>query len=370
MSHDGAHVTGWLAGGATARGASHHRSGLPNQDSIGWIAPGAGLRRGAMVVSDGHGGKAHDRSHDGSRLAVECALAEFVPLLAEGADTDAAFAEARAGIAARIHERWKRRLAELTGAADEAMMVRHGATLVAVACGDESLLLVQLGDGDILIGRRDATLERPLPEDDGLTGEQTHSLCETDAPGFARTAIIARGRGGSAIDFVMASTDGLAKSFPDDASFLDLARHYRGLISTRGLGAVTDGLGDWLAAASANGSADDVSLGFLVSPELAGRASFTPSAAGKAGSRLPAVLAALLAGCVLTAAAMHAGGWRRVEPAPVAEPAKPEAASPVESKPADAKPADAKPAEQQPAEQKPADAKPAEEKPATAEPKP
>lgn len=330
MTVDRRHITGWLAGGATARGSSHHRSGLPNQDAIGWIQPTAGLMHGALVVSDGHGGRPHDLSHIGSRLAVEAALAEFAPLIAEQPEPNTGFAAAHEGLPNRMHLRWQSRILELSGLADAKTMVRYGATLVAVAASRNELLLVQIGDGDIIIGRANGEITRPLPDDIGLIGEQTHSLCEANAPLTARTRIIPIGSGATAIDFIMVSTDGLAKSFADDDAFLDLARHYRGLIAKRGLGAVTDGLGDWLSAASASGSGDDTTVGFFISPSLHTQAQRKVNdhepASNTRPTGLPISLIAslLMMGSLVGATAVHWAHLQKpvtIHPKPASEPA-------------------------------------------------
>lgn len=330
------HAEGWQAHGATARGASHLRSGTPNQDAIGWIAPTAGLSRCAMVLSDGHGGKGHDLSHVGSRLAVECALAELAPLLAEGADADSALADAAAGLAGRIHARWMQRIGEWHGARDERALFRHGATLVAVALGDTRLLALQIGDGNILTGHGNGAVERVFP-DDALAGEQTYSLCQADAPRFARHRLIDMRHGPAPVDFVMASTDGLMKSFPDDEGYRNLARAFRAQIAENGLGTVTQDLGDWLAAASASGSGDDISLGFLVAarPVRTGgihRAQPPQQAEGPRsfGSRVMVPAASLFAGAALAASVLHGLGWLQ-PPAPgvLSHPATPQVQQPA-----------------------------------------
>ena len=65
--------TAWGVRGGSTRGASHLRTGLPNQDSLGtWCDKTGG--RALAVVSDGHGSARHFRSDTGSRLAVEAAM--------------------------------------------------------------------------------------------------------------------------------------------------------------------------------------------------------------------------------------------------------------------------------------------------------
>src|ERR1700677_169319 len=63
----------WQATAARARGASHERSGSPNQDSGRTVLIGSG--GGAVIaVADGHGDSLHARSDRGSRFAIEAAF--------------------------------------------------------------------------------------------------------------------------------------------------------------------------------------------------------------------------------------------------------------------------------------------------------
>ena len=71
--------TQWLCLGESVRGASHQRTGLPNQDAISWWpkkAESPHLGEGPplfLAVSDGHGSSKSFRSQIGSELAVKAA---------------------------------------------------------------------------------------------------------------------------------------------------------------------------------------------------------------------------------------------------------------------------------------------------------
>jgi len=124
----------WDVVGASVRGASHLRNGLPNQDAIGWQAHGAhdqaqrsapdgaedrrsddarldGARAESamlLAVSDGHGSNRCFRSQTGASLAVRCALdamAQFQP--APEAGLDAVAQNARELLAPRIVDSWR-----------------------------------------------------------------------------------------------------------------------------------------------------------------------------------------------------------------------------------------------------------------------
>jgi hypothetical protein len=73
---------------------------------------------------------------------------------------------------------------------------------------------------------------RPLPDDVDLVGEQTYSLCLPNAEAAVRARFLPRSEADT--DFLMLSTDGLAKSFRDDADFLRLAASWHETIGATG----------------------------------------------------------------------------------------------------------------------------------------
>src|SRR5690242_8472149 len=79
----------WQVIGCSVRGPSHERSGLPNQDAIGWSEDSTTT---VLAVADGHGSAKCFRSDVGSRLAVDAALTVIPELF----DTDVSTASASA----------------------------------------------------------------------------------------------------------------------------------------------------------------------------------------------------------------------------------------------------------------------------------
>ena len=270
-SGEGSTVATWIAGGATAIGASHVRRQQPNQDAVMWSPAAAAYA--VMAVSDGHGSAAHFRSEIGSRLAVEVAEAILADAAADPAWIAARDTAQARQFAARIVDAWRERVVEHLAAVPlapegnsrhdgDARFLPYGATLVACAATPAGLFLLQLGDGDLLLGAPDGTIVRPLPSDEGLVGEQTYSLCQADAEQRIRLRIVTPDE--YAADFVILATDGLSKSYADEAAFLRLAGSWRQTIAERGPAAVVQELDGWLGAASQQGSGDDITLGFVV----------------------------------------------------------------------------------------------------------
>lgn len=255
----------WSVTGASRTGASHTRTGRPNQDAVGWTPrEGAGARVIA-AVSDGHGAALHFRSERGARFAVETAL----ELLGWHADEAGAPV---AALPADLLEAWRARvLADM--ALDPvrcedvpgATLSPYGATLVALAADDSGMTVLQIGDGDLLLVDGEGGVSRPLGSDAGLIGEQTYSLCQDDAVGRFRVARVSLD-GSSAPVAALLATDGVAKSFRDADTFEEAARHLaaRGRVALDRLAAE---LPDWLDRLSRHGSGDDASLCLVLAPD-------------------------------------------------------------------------------------------------------
>jgi serine/threonine protein phosphatase PrpC len=259
-------ATAWSFGGASARGASHIRRGQPNQDAIGWLPVTAtqDVRSFAVAVSDGHGAAPYYRSEVGARLAVEAAktvLGRFLEAPDPPADPRALAAEVLASWrAAVIQDLAVNPIDDDWIDSEQERLLPYGATLAAVAIRPDRLIALQVGDGDMLLGYPDGRLERPLPSDQGLIGEQTYSLCLDDAIDRFRVRLYQRVAGEPWPDFLMLSTDGVSKSFDDEKAFQSIARDYRASVRKMGLRSVLGQLEGWLNDVTQRGSGDDVTL--------------------------------------------------------------------------------------------------------------
>jgi serine/threonine protein phosphatase PrpC len=252
----------WLVGGASARGAAHQRRGMPNQDAINWLPRGTTARHFIAAVADGHGALPHIHSQVGAQLAVEGASSVLEWFLSGDASAVSA-AELTAETLLFWRDGVARHAAAAAGADEwiEPTVDRHvqyGSTLLAIAASDEVTVALQIGDGDLFLGYPDGRLERPLPQDEGLIGEQTYSLCAPDALSRFRVAVLRDAV--SQPDFVLLATDGVSKSFAGEAEFRNVVAHYRHAMMKCDPPAVLDPLSDWLASVSKRGSGDDVTL--------------------------------------------------------------------------------------------------------------
>jgi serine/threonine protein phosphatase PrpC len=252
----------WIVGGASVRGAAHQRRGMPNQDAINWLPRETTARHFIAAVADGHGALPHVHSRIGAQLAVEGASSALEWFLS-GEASDAAAVELKAETLLVWRDAVARHAEALAGEDDWVeptvdTHVHYGSTLLAMAASDEMTVVLQIGDGDLLLGYPDGRLERPLPQDDGLVGEQTYSLCTPDALSRFRVAVLRDME--APPDFALLATDGLSKSFAGEADFRKVVAHYRHAMLTGDPSAALGALPDWLASVSKRGSGDDVTL--------------------------------------------------------------------------------------------------------------
>jgi serine/threonine protein phosphatase PrpC len=255
-----------VIGGASARGSSHIHRNKPNQDARGgWVCGQWSM----IAVSDGHGGEPYFRSDRGSRFAVEAVREAFTALSADGAASVADLDRLHGAfldLPARIVALWRQAVtADIQSDPDPRLLVSdphvaYGATCIAAAFGPGVSVFAQIGDGDLLAAPAGGDLMKPLPDDEGLEGEQTYSLCHANAVSHFRTKMFGAPHPLATPGFAMVSSDGLSKSFTEDSQFFDIARHWRSLVQENGMQATCADLESWLARCSEKGSGDDNTL--------------------------------------------------------------------------------------------------------------
>ena len=260
--------------GASVRGASHVRADLPNQDAVGWEDEAGHL---IVCVADGHGSKKCFRSHVGSQLAVAAGLEvgrRFLDRVGGAGDAATARRRASESLPAALVAEWRRRVEvdlaasplradELNGVdeADRDLVaatpaLAYGATLLAVLFSPAWVLVVQVGDGDVMFVSPAGETSRPVPKDARLIGNETTSLSAPKAEDDFRLAAVPLGADGPAV--VIVSTDGFANAYADDASFLKVGSDVLAKVNADGMKAVDAELETWLSSASSY-DGDDVS---------------------------------------------------------------------------------------------------------------
>lgn len=252
-------MNGWRIGGGTVRGPAHERAQKPNQDAALWLPRTGHGSRVVGAVADGHGAAPHFRSEFGSQLAVE-AVTELIAWDLDDGEID----DFDQSLAGEIVQAWRQRVDAHLAAMPydppaELGYTPYGATLLAIGANETQMLVLQIGDGDLLIGFPDGRMERPLEDDQGLIGEQTYSLCMSDAAERFRLATFWKTEDRPLPNFVSLSTDGVAKSFRDDGAFEGAIASLRDLAFQdweRTLAA----LPEWLAKVTTQGSGDDSTM--------------------------------------------------------------------------------------------------------------
>ena len=303
-------------GGASARGSSHIHRNKPNQDARGGFVCG---QWAIIAVSDGHGGEPYFRSDRGARFAVEAVAEAFAALSGEGQAGAADLDRLRAGLAAlpaHIVAAWRKAVeADIASDPDARLagsepQVAYGATCIAAAFGPGVSIFTQIGDGDLLAAAPGGELMKPLPDDEGLEGEQTYSLCHDSAVAHFRTKLFGAPHALATPSFAMASSDGLSKSFTAESQFFDVARHWRSIVEQDGMEAACADLENWLARCSEMGSGDDNTLMMccnaaavpVAAPPAAARGHAFPALPALPGAALKFGLGAVAAAAVLGAA--------------------------------------------------------------------
>jgi len=259
---------GW-AFGCSRTGASHLRTGRPCEDAYALWSGSAGADPCiAVAVADGHGDPRHDRSRTGAALAVDAVTAELVAFHRSYAIGNIPRRQFRASFKADFPRlatrRWRELVMQDTQRQDEnaetadPVFSRYGTTLMAALVVSDSLLLAQIGDGDIVLVRPGGQIEFPLPHDTVLAGNETYSLSSADAHLLWRTTTVDRGDGG----VLLCATDGISDSFAgaESEEFAVFVRSLADRIRTYGNEAVATAMSGWLDRFSVIASGDDMTL--------------------------------------------------------------------------------------------------------------
>ena len=272
---------------AAARGSLHERTGVPLQDAVGWWpgpragAPADAAHRASRVVvavSDGVGSRDCFRSDRGAQLAVAAACAAGAELLAvpehSGPGTPAP--EVAAALMADVVARWTAAVSadlaaapfrgdELQGTspdwADAGPALAYAATLLVAVATPERLLLVQLGDGDVLVVGPGGVVGRPLPPDPTSVAGTTSTLAQPDAVAASRGTVLEPAA--DPVDLVLLATDGYGNAFADPGWPGRVGRDVHEQVRDDGPGQVRVRLGSWVSDAASVGG-DDASLALLV----------------------------------------------------------------------------------------------------------
>ncbi len=261
---------------ASERGPGHVRQQSPSEDAVDWVRDDGERFVVAAAVADGHGDRRCLRSADGARFAVRAALDTSVGTVAT-AVTDAEAVDQR-----RLTELTVRRWRELVdadlarrpvAAADldsvDVVGARaavhanprllYGTTLILGVVTRDRVVVVQIGDGDVVAVASDGCARRLLDPDPAQGLGTTTSLSQTDAVQVARLRCLERAEVPS---LLILASDGIGDAYPDDDALLRVGRELVARTATAGRAAAVADLADWVSAAAAN-SGDDASAAVI-----------------------------------------------------------------------------------------------------------
>jgi serine/threonine protein phosphatase PrpC len=282
----------WLCTGKSVRGASHDRSGLPNQDAIAWYPES---RIGApliLAVSDGHGSAKSFRSDRGARFAVNTAIEVIHEFLLADISTNINTSivknmedMVKRLLPTKITDRWKDIVradieqnefteAEKTtllnkegekglNSIQKNQLLPYGATLLVVAITDFFILYLQIGDGDILRVDEDGQTTKPLLRDPSLIGNETTSLCMDKAWNQFQIVVEAKHNPAERPALILLSTDGYSNSYASDEEFFKIGGDYLQEIREICIDSVEQQLEELLKGISTGGSGDDITIGII-----------------------------------------------------------------------------------------------------------
>src|SRR4029077_7401270 len=157
-----------------------------------------------VAVADGHGHRRHFRSARGSQLAVTvaCEAARELAARLDGYQTAAPIeSEALGTLVPAITGGWRGAVREGVAAdqftpreqasrGGDDPRIAYGSPLLLAIAGRRWLVLVQIGDGDIMGIQPDGRPLLPVPRDPSLDGRLTTSLCGPRAEDEFRAAVV------------------------------------------------------------------------------------------------------------------------------------------------------------------------------------
>lgn len=260
----------------SAIGSSHQKNGKPCQDRSKRFS---GWSHTAIVVCDGHGGSKHFRSGRGAEFGVK-ASEEVVEVFSKTFAKSKSFENYHAcitSLAKSVLLKWREYVEndmkndplqenEMDDLSNKDIIelkengvIAYGSTLLVSFICKNMLFIIQLGDGNCVVFKKDGTIELPIQEDNRLQFGKTTSLCEVNAMNNFRYAVIP-------IEQVKAcflSSDGVRNSFDTQENFHKFLKNIYELCRDNSLSESKQEIMNFLPKLSKNGSGDDVSLALM-----------------------------------------------------------------------------------------------------------
>jgi serine/threonine protein phosphatase PrpC len=174
-------------------------------------------------------------------------------------------------VAPQILEAWRTKVLEHyrghppgENAAEVNVLLQYGKTLNVAAVTEGMYVALKVGDGNILLVYRDGTVHQPLAASSSHVGDETDSLCQSNALEAVRVQVSRlSGKASKELSMVFVCSDGFTNAFSSTEGFLKAASDFAALSETaQGRKTLTQSLEGWLQEYSEY-SGDDVSVGIL-----------------------------------------------------------------------------------------------------------
>lgn len=276
----------WRSIGESVKGASHERSGRPNQDALYCSPTSGGSLPLIVAVSDGHGGAKYFRSEKGAILAVDAAfysLSRFQEDLASFSISSRM--ELEQHLTKSLVNTWRSEveahlqsepfldeelglLEEYEGftvrqAVQANPVLAYGATILTVMVTESFIAYLQLGDGDILTVSKEGLTSKVFPKNKRHFANETTSLCASDPWRDFQFRLEKVSPASSLPALILLSTDGYVDSFSSEQEFFKVGSDLFEMMRSNNLEVIKHNLSDWLSEATQRGSGDDITLGVL-----------------------------------------------------------------------------------------------------------
>lgn len=276
--------TDWHIIGESVKGASHERSGQPNQDAIVWSSTSDNSLPLILAVSDGHGGAKYFRSAKGASFAVAAAR-DTLFQFQESLNSYSNYSWLQENLTKSLINTWRSEvnahfqrepftneelslLGEKEGRTSPQIVegnpvIAYGATILVVMITEFFITYLQLGDGDILTVSEQGETGSVFTVHSKHFANETTSLCASNA-WYDFQFRIERISSSSALPaLILLSTDGYKDSFRSNEAFHKVGSDLYEMIHSDKLEEIKNNLSQWLSEASRIGSGDDITLGIF-----------------------------------------------------------------------------------------------------------
>ncbi len=257
-------------------GSTHKRKNFINQD---YGVANIYRDHCVLVVSDGHGSNEYFRSHIGSKIATDVTIELFNDLSTHYSDYDKIVEKNVSEILKiNIVKSWKKLVfnhylnhkltnceKQFTTDSNQSPYEFYGATLLGVLLLSDYMVVVQIGDGNILTLLEDGKVVEYIEKNSALFANQTTSLCDSNAIENLNVVIVKLEKRPILITLM---TDGIINSFTNSSDFYSIPHEILAEINYSNFINTCNNLKLLLEDMATKGSGDDCTISLLYDPNI------------------------------------------------------------------------------------------------------